>query len=741
MGEENISIFLVFFAGLLATVLILSKYLHESKLLSSFLPEAAMILMMGMAAGYLIHLIVGKRYVVMKNNSPTAYYDYDFDDDDFNAAAAYAYEDDLAAYTGGNDDGAGSNHNNNDNGNDGSGNGSNSNNGDDEVDLAALLSFDSDIFFVILLPPIIFNTGLRIGPLFFRHIVPIVMFAVIGTTISAVSTALLLYGVVQAGLVDFNPSLAELLTFGALISSTDPVSTLAVFKVKKVDPQLFYLCFGESVLNDALAIVLFYSFGKFVSTDVVNGYDATLAVGQFFIDLFLNSVGSLILGCTGGMIAAFIFKQIEMRNNRLVEISVYVLLMYIPFLIAEILQVSGIVTILFTGISANRYVVPNLSNITKVNADMIFRLGAHLAETAIFLELGLSVFGVIGHWNWSFIGWSLLACFVGRAMNVYPLSFIYNICLLKHMTPSLTSANTTYWDVFKRRTSRKSVRNHDLSEILHKTQDSRRATFENPGLMRTSTTPDAQQLKNLSPPTLPFRQPPTFASVNASNNPETEWNAAAAFGPPTEQILGNRAMSFGDQSCTTEATATPWERKDLKIRMNTANMLWFSGLRGAVAYACVRTFPNELGHRKDFAMTSMAIILITTFVLGTTTPLALQFFGIDIDVDEKKYMEEELREPIISNWILTVEKRRIKPYVIRDFSIMESIRGDVQRAREMATSPMPRREPLHIEPKIEMTVSGYLDAVSDVGTMEPINDDGSLERLVRTDSLFDYGAY
>eukprot|EP00529_Nitzschia_sp_RCC80_P027063 CAMPEP_0113490558 /NCGR_PEP_ID=MMETSP0014_2-20120614/27109_1 /TAXON_ID=2857 /ORGANISM="Nitzschia sp." /LENGTH=284 /DNA_ID=CAMNT_0000384335 /DNA_START=399 /DNA_END=1249 /DNA_ORIENTATION=+ /assembly_acc=CAM_ASM_000159 len=284
-----------------------------------------MTILIGMVAGYFIHLIVGKRYVVMSDNrnSDTAYYDYDDDDQQQQMVDDNYMGDD----------------NNNNNNNNANGN----NDDDDEVDLAALLSFDSDIFFVFLLPPIIFNSGLRIGPLFFRHIVPIVMFAILGTAICAVTTALLLYGLVQLGMVDFVPSLAELLTFGALISSTDPVSTLAVFQVQKVDPRLFYLCFGESVLNDALAIVLFKSFGKFVSENKssVNSYDATIAFGEFFVDLFLNSVGSLVLGCVGGMTAAFIFKQIEMRHNRLVEISVYVLLMYIPFLFAEILHLSG----------------------------------------------------------------------------------------------------------------------------------------------------------------------------------------------------------------------------------------------------------------------------------------------------------------------------------------------------------------------------------------------------------------
>jgi NhaP-type Na+/H+ or K+/H+ antiporter len=122
--------------------------------------------------------------------------------------------------------------------------------------------------------------------------------------------------------------------------------------VKRVDPRLFYLCFGESVLNDAISIVLFYSFGKFVS---INNDENNLgaAFKKFLIDLFLNFVGSSVLGSFGGACTGFIFKQIDMRHNRLVEISVYVLLVYIPFLISEILNLSGIVTILFTGITAN----------------------------------------------------------------------------------------------------------------------------------------------------------------------------------------------------------------------------------------------------------------------------------------------------------------------------------------------------------------------------------------------------
>lgn len=68
-------------------------------------------------------------------------------------------------------------------------------------------------------------------------------------------------------------------------------------------------------------------------------------------------------------------------------------------------------------------------------------------------------------------------------------------------------------------------------------------------------------------------------------------------------------------------------------------------------YACVRTFPDTLGHQKDFTMTTMAIVLITVFGLGGTTELALKLFKIDTNVDEHTYMRETLREPIVSSRI------------------------------------------------------------------------------------------
>jgi len=134
MGNHHISVFLVLFVALLAVVMVLSKFRNDRPILASILSEAAMVLSVGMVAGFFIHLVIGPRVQQEINVN-------DDDDDQY-------FNDDQAAA------------------------------GDDSVtseDLAALLSFSPEIFFIALLPPIIFNSGLRIGPLFFRHIQPILV--------------------------------------------------------------------------------------------------------------------------------------------------------------------------------------------------------------------------------------------------------------------------------------------------------------------------------------------------------------------------------------------------------------------------------------------------------------------------------------------------------------------------------------------------------------------------------------
>ena len=175
----------------------------------------------------------------------------------------------------------------------------------------------------------------------------------------------------------------ETVTFGAIISATDPVSTLAVFSELKVHPTLFYLVFGESILNDAVAITLFKTTSKYIGAEIT-AEDGLIAVADFVI----TCIGSTLIGYLLGLFFAWIFKVIDFSKHRLLLVSLFVAMVYIPFLLSETLQLSGILTILFSALSARRYISHNIPPAAQRASAFVFELMAYLAETGVFLYLG-----------------------------------------------------------------------------------------------------------------------------------------------------------------------------------------------------------------------------------------------------------------------------------------------------------------------------------------------------------------
>lgn len=600
---ENISAYFVLFSALLAVVMVLSKYLHDRPRLNSYLPEAGMILIVGMIAGSIFQCFI-----------------------DFDAIrareAAPEYDDAMMAQS------------------------------DNDSVAQSLLSFSPKVFFIALLPPIIFNSGYHLRrEMFFRHLFPIVLFAIVGTLVSALSIALIMYGAVAAGLTGgFVPTIAELLTFGALISATDPVSTLAVFQAKRVDPHLFYLVFGESVLNDAVGLVLFKAFATFVVPE--NDAEKVLvSFGEFFFSFSLDAIGSPLLGLVCGGATALLFKHVDMRKHQLLELTLYVLIMYVPFLMAELLHRSGIVTILFTGMTARSFVIPNLSEQTADHAEALFRVAAHLAETSIFLELGLSVFGLRGSFNAQFIAWALFACLLGRVFNVYPITFFYNRTLKRKEGQTLE---------------------------------------ENDGVMlenKPSPPPPVAYVKTVSTKRGGVRVGSQASMMDALAMSDHHYRIQEEklFKQASHQsyFINSGSQDDGIQHKDTDfSSVTPVQQRDLKISGKTAHMLWFAGLRGAVAYACVRSFPNTFGHRTEFVMTTMAIVLVTVFMLGGTTEVALNCLKIDMKVDEEEYMDEWHRQRQQNTVILQLEEK-LNEYVVRQDEEEETIPGEYEDGSEI----------------------------------------------------------
>ncbi|XP_067121940.1 sodium/hydrogen exchanger 6-like isoform X1 [Centruroides vittatus] len=289
-------------------------------------------------------------------------------------------------------------------------------------------TFDPEIFFNIILPPVIFNAGYSLKKrYFFRNLGTIMSYAFLGTTISCVVIGGVMYSFLQLmSYLQF--SFTDCLYFGAIISATDPVTVLAIFSDLHVDVNLYALVFGESVLNDAVAIVLSESISSYVENfQGQSGFEASSAFKSLgnFCYIFLCSflIGSL-MGCS----TAALTKFTRLCELPLLESCLFFLMSYSTFLMAEAAQLTGIVAVLFCGICQAHYTYNNLSDESRARTKQLFELLSFLAESFIFTYIGVSMFTYRKHtWNFGFILIAFLAIAIGRALNIYPLTFLVNL--------------------------------------------------------------------------------------------------------------------------------------------------------------------------------------------------------------------------------------------------------------------------------------------------------------------------
>lgn len=93
---------------------------------------------------------------------------------------------------------------------------------------------------------------------FFDNLATILILAVVGTLVNFLLMGILLYAVFHSGAMghisgsqtpDYSLDIVEIMTFASLISAVDPVAVLAIFQEVGVNPDLYFLIFGESLLN------------------------------------------------------------------------------------------------------------------------------------------------------------------------------------------------------------------------------------------------------------------------------------------------------------------------------------------------------------------------------------------------------------------------------------------------------------------------------------------------------------
>ncbi|GFZ21851.1 sodium hydrogen exchanger 4 [Actinidia rufa] len=293
-----------------------------------------------------------------------------------------------------------------------------------------LLVFSEDIFFIYVLPPIIFNAGFQVKKKqFFRNFSTIMLFGAIGTLISF---AIISFGAMKIfkNMNIGSLEIADYLAIGAIFSATDSVCTLQVLNQDET-PLLYSLVFGEGVVNDATSVVLFNAIQSF-DLSHINSSIILQFVGSFLYLFFLSTV----LGVVAGLLCAFIIKKLYFgRHSTDREVALMMLMAYLSYMLAELFYLSSILTVFFCGIVMSHYTWHNVTESSRITTKHAFATLSFVCELFIFLYVGMDALDIE---KWKFISDSpgtsvgvssilIGLILVGRAAFVFPLSFLSNL--------------------------------------------------------------------------------------------------------------------------------------------------------------------------------------------------------------------------------------------------------------------------------------------------------------------------
>ena len=237
------------------------------------------------------------------------------------------------------------------------------------------LSYNAILF--LFLPPLIFESALTLDArLLLRNVTPVLALVTVGI--------LLVTAIVSLLMVWLTPlNWRESLLFGALISSTDPVAVIALFKNLGVPKQLVVLVEGESLLNDATAIVIF-------NLVLASSATGTKNIAISGIDSFLGEfIGGILVGSVLAWLMSYLL--IATYRNFLIQGTLSAILAFGTFILAQhVLQVSGVIAVVSAGLVTSWITSVRLNLKSREFLYSLWSYLAFLTDSLVFLLVGLA---------------------------------------------------------------------------------------------------------------------------------------------------------------------------------------------------------------------------------------------------------------------------------------------------------------------------------------------------------------
>ena len=268
-----------------------------------------------------------------------------------------------------------------------------------------------EVILLILLPPLLFEGAMNTSLRQLREQGPLIgAMALLGTL-----GVILITSAAIRSVTDWPWELALLL--GTIVSPTDPVSVLAIFREQRVEKKLSAIVEGESLFNDGVVVALYFLLLQGIDRgwSEITPIEGTLA--------FVKTIG---LGSLIGILLGSAFNSLLRHiDERLVKVLFSILLAYGSYLLAERLESSGVIAVVFAGLMAGNSIARDrMSASTQVSLGLTWEVVGFVVNSLAFLALGFAVDPILVMENMDLVLLVWLASVAARALMTYSIGGI-----------------------------------------------------------------------------------------------------------------------------------------------------------------------------------------------------------------------------------------------------------------------------------------------------------------------------
>ena len=231
----------------------------------------------------------------------------------------------------------------------------------------------------------------------------------------------------------------------SLLCSTDVIAAVSMISPTK-QPKLFSLVFGEGITNDAVSIILFNTVVNFSkkSNDKTFNAASTLEIAADFATLGFKSI---MCGIIFAILASLLLKKVRaLTKTPVSECAMIFSFAYVSYVVAELWNLSGIITLLTCSVMMANYAWYNLSPQGKQSSVVIFKFMGFLSESFVFSYLGLTFFSYKSYdWSTELIMVEMVVIVVGRGLATFGLIGLLKFCGYEKNNPKkLTWKEVTF---------------------------------------------------------------------------------------------------------------------------------------------------------------------------------------------------------------------------------------------------------------------------------------------------------